>query len=801
MDPRMQKVWRDLWINPGRTLLVILSIAVGIYGIGTIAETYTIMSTSMVNNSKQANLAEFKLATSTPFEEQFIESVRNLDTVESAEARQSVQLRLNAGQDVWKTIEVFAVKDYENMQVSKIVSDVGAWPPSDIEKEILLERDFAEVIAVNVGDTILAEMPDGTQRQLKVSGIAHDIDTFPSGLSGTLYGYVSFDTLVWLGGTRNMYNNLYVVPTDRTNRTQIQETINLLQDRFEQKGHMLYDIDVTSAPGESLSQTIVKAVLLILGILSGLSLLLSAFLVTNTVSALLAQQTRQTGIMKTIGASSGQVMGVYVLSPILFGLMSLIMAVPLATLSARFLSRYLLDIVNYDVSNTGIPLAVIGAELFVGLVLPLLASLIPILGASRISIREAVSFNGLSISKIGASGIENFLQKRLGSALDFSMELILSLRNLFRRRQRLLLTLLTLTLGSAIFMGVFSVRASVENTLDEASQYWQYSAEADFQQSYNIDRVRQEAMTVSGVTSVEGWGTYSTRRIRPDRSESANISLLGLPADSQHLNPILLEGRWLQPDDFNQIVIDTEVIRREPDLGVGDELLLKLKGQDQSFEIVGIVKGQLRGSIGYLNYPFYAERIGQVDSLTRVIIGSDATTNTDEELLVRNLEQQFSKAGLRVSEVLTVTELREETTEQFNIFILLLLFMAAVISLVGGLGLMGTMSLNVVERTREIGIMQTIGAASGSIMQIFITEGLIIGIISWLIGAVLAIPISSVLSDAAGNALLRTPLAFTFSLPGVALWLAVMIVLATLASFLPARSAARLSVREILAYE
>jgi putative ABC transport system permease protein len=137
----------------------------------------------------------------------------------------------------------------------------------------------------------------------------------------------------------------------------------------------------------------------------------------------------------------------------------------------------------------------------------------------------------------------------------------------------------------------------------------------------------------------------------------------------------------------------------------------------------------------------------------------------------------------------------------FNMVIALALAMACLLAAVGGLGLMGTLSINVLERTREIGVMRAIGAADGAVAGVFVGEGMAIGLISWLGAALLALPLSGLLSYAVGVTLLQAPLSFTFSAVGVLVWLGVVLALSALASFIPARRAARLTVREVLAYE
>jgi putative ABC transport system permease protein len=138
---------------------------------------------------------------------------------------------------------------------------------------------------------------------------------------------------------------------------------------------------------------------------------------------------------------------------------------------------------------------------------------------------------------------------------------------------------------------------------------------------------------------------------------------------------------------------------------------------------------------------------------------------------------------------------------QFNVLIMFLLIMAVLLALVGAIGLTGTMSLNVLERTREIGVMRAIGAADGSIFQIVVVEGLLIGLMSWFCGAILALPLGKALSNAVGSMTFRASLDYMYSTGGLGLWLAVASVLAVLASLLPARRASRVSVRDVLAYE
>jgi len=114
---------------------------------------------------------------------------------------------------------------------------------------------------------------------------------------------------------------------------------------------------------------------------------------------------------------------------------------------------------------------------------------------------------------------------------------------------------------------------------------------------------------------------------------------------------------------------------------------------------------------------------------------------------------------------------------------------------------MGTMSINVIERTKEVGVMRAIGATGKSVLRIVITEGLIVAAFSWLVGAILAWPLSRMLNGVIGQSVLQTDLTHIYSYGGTGLWLAIVLLLAILASMLPARRASRVTVRDVLSYE
>ena len=124
---------------------------------------------------------------------------------------------------------------------------------------------------------------------------------------------------------------------------------------------------------------------------------------------------------------------------------------------------------------------------------------------------------------------------------------------------------------------------------------------------------------------------------------------------------------------------------------------------------------------------------------------------------------------------------------------------SVLLALIGGLGLASMMTVNVVERTREIGVMKAVGAVPSVILRMILAEALTTGLMSWVIAMILALPLIYGI-DLMGASMFGSPLPFTVSLPAAAFWLALVAAIALVSSAIPATRAARLVVREALAY-
>jgi putative ABC transport system permease protein len=623
----------------------------------------------------------------------------------------------------------------------------------------------------------------------------------PAQITGIPYAYVTCDTLEWLGFPCR-YNELHLVVAEgRFDEGHITQVAQAARDKLERSGYTILWTEVPK-PGHHFAQDFLPTIQLILGVLGTLALVLSSFLVINVVTAILTQQTRQIGVMKAVGADSTQITALYLRIVLFFGLGALLLALPLGATGAYFFSRFIANQLNFDLVGLQLSPGILLLEVAIGLVVPALAALVPILQAARITVREAIQDQGLGT--VGVAGTVPARPARLHTRLHLSRPLQLSLRNTFRRRGRLARTLIPLGLGGAIFMTVMILRASLFTTLEATLTSQGFDVQIQFSEPYAIRRVQQALVTLPMITDAELWNTREGIPQRADGSEADSVRVFALPAQTRLYQPDLVAGRWLDPNDTDAVVVAVGLLYAEPEYELGKTITLRIDGEESAWQIVGVTNAfqpPIAPALLYVNQPYFWRKLGnhhRADTLRVLTAAHDPVTHAQTAQM---LQARLKAMGMEIRSTRTASEDRRIFGERFNIITSILMIMALLLAIVGSLGLMGTMSINVLERKREIGVMRAVGASTEDILQIFVVEGVVIGLISWVAGLLLSPPISYAMSYRIGMTFTKQPLTYVYDPRGPLFWFIIVIVVSALASLVPARNAAGLSVRETLAYE
>jgi putative ABC transport system permease protein len=205
--------------------------------------------------------------------------------------------------------------------------------------------------------------------------------------------------------------------------------------------------------------------------------------------------------------------------------------------------------------------------------------------------------------------------------------------------------------------------------------------------------------------------------------------------------------------------------------------------------------------VAYVNYDYLADLMGGTKRASNYRIVTREHDLAFQERVAGQIDDRFGALGLAVSQVDAGKALAVSIGDLLGILTAVLLVMALMTALVGSIGLTGTMSMNVMERTREIGVMRAIGAHNQIVFKLVVVEGGLIGLISFALGAVLSFPISALLSNVISQTIFGVPATLAFTAQGFLIWLGVVVALSVLSSLLPAYNATKLTIREVLAYE
>jgi putative ABC transport system permease protein len=788
LDPRWRKVLRDLWLHRSRSLLVISAVAVGLIGAGAILNTWALVQRATVLGY-HASLPVSATLTVDRIDAALIAQVRALPEIAAVRARRSVSAAVQTNA-AWQRAVLYAIDDFENPSIARLQPDLGAWPPRD--GGLVIERSSLEFSGAAMTETVAVKLGDAEPRTLGVDGIVRDVSLAPGWMEHMVYAYVTTATMTDLGAAAG-FNELQIRVKDaRASRAAVRRIAYAVKAGIERDGGIVSNVEVPE-PGQHIHAAQMNSLLMTQAVFGLLTLVVCAFLVVNLITAMLAGQSREIGVMKTLGASSADIATMYFSMALLLGLMASAISLPAAMLIGREYASFKAEMLNFPITGYAIPWWAIALQLTVGCLLPVAAAAIPVTRACRVSVGAALRDIGIVAH---SSGLHTRRRIRVGG---ISRPLLLSIGNAFRRRQRMLLTLLALAIGGAVFLGAANLRESVRGSVDLMFSHQRYDFTLRFADSQPAAAVETLARSLEGVANAEAWRGARAAIAQADGTESDVFPLIALPPDSTMIRPVLDSGRWLAAADGNALVISRILLRNMPDLKPGAKVMLALAGKPSPWTIVGVIDMGTQSSA-------YAPRAA-IDALHRDRNASSlAVTTTSRSTAMQldtvlRLRATYADAGMPVASSQMRTENRRVIEDHLLMVVDFLGVMAWVMIVVGGMGLASTMSLSVLERTREIGVLRAIGARHSAIIAIIQTEGMVIAILSWLLSLPLSIPMSVVLANAFGRVMFSVPVHYLPDAGAALRWLALVVGVSLIACAWPARRATHVPTAAALSYE
>ena len=806
MTAYSRKAIHDFWQERTRTALVVLAIAAGIAGFSAVLSSYAVLTRELNQGYLATNPASATLRMDT-IDDALVEAIISAHAVSDAEPRRVVAGRIKAGPAEWRNLTLFVVNDFGNIRVSKLEPQQGAWPPRI--GEILIERDAFQVARARIGDTVTVKTANGKEQALRVSGSVHDVGQAQARMENVVYGYIILDTLAQLGEEPYLDQLNILVAGNKFDEAHIRSVAADVKKLVENRGHRVRRIDIPR-PGKHPHADIMGLLLLVMSSFGFAVLVLSGILVVNLLTALMASQVRQIGMMKAIGGTRWQIARIYFWQALLLGIAAILVALPAGILGSRQLCRSLAVFLNFDIASFAAPAWVYLLAAVIGVLVPLLAAAYPIWKGSRVSVWEALADYGVSSDNFGTSAFDRVLAGMGG----LFRPLLLAIRNSFRRRTRLALTLVTLTAGGLFFMSALNIRASLINTLDRLFASKKFDLWMSLGTMYPFEKVERAVRNTPGVVRAEGWITTEGAIPRagdapvsagPHSTGSGHeggerFTVIALPPETNLLKLDILEGRDLLPGDTDAIVLNTALAAKDPHMKVGNTVALRMGPAQLSWQVVGIAREPFSPAVAYIPRARFDQLGGHTGMANNVRLVLDKTDAASIGAVRASLDRNLEREGIRALASSSKAESRFAFDQHMLMIYVFLIVMSSIIAGVGGLGLMTTMSLNVLERRREMGVLRAIGASPAVVWLIVAAEGVVIGVLSWALAALAAWPVSKGLGNLLVKLMFKSGLDFFFEPAGLLIWLAVSILLGTVASFVPAWHASRMTVREALAY-
>ncbi len=804
---RWRKIFRDVWARKARTAMTSIAIFVGVLGVVSLSSSGDLLVSQLKQDLKEDELTMQAIFVSAPSGAQlenasYLQALEAFPGVTLVEGRavRALSWKLPGDAKFEDGFIVAAWEPFEQIRLQPLRLTGQGQYPSTGRHEIAIEKRMANKHGLNVGDQIVLRVAGGDAGEEAWTISAIVFTPYPSyGGAGALELAVPSDASIFAtfedaqaitgsAGFSAFFVRYTDFPTAEKQSDRLYASV-ALETPYVPVFNLIDD------PAESSLIAQVAEITATLSILGVIAMVVSGLLVVNSI---VGEQKRQIGVMKSLGATRWDNFVMYVGTAMTYGVIGTIPGVlvgaSLGVLMAQAIGQpFGTFIEGFALSTSGILIGVV-----MGLAVPVVAAIIPVFLGTRVTILEAMTDVGIS----GNYG--KGLWARAINVMPLPTNTKQAISNVTRKKGRLALTWLTLTLAIAAFMGIFAVFASINEKIGglfDALGYQIVVVPTERQDFDHVSALISEG--VDGISAIYPGVIVAVELegyIDPD-FETSQLPILGIDPATDSLDLDIKAGTAWEDDPAREGIVLSGGVANQIGKDAGDTVVLVARGQSAEFEIIGIASFSV--DQGFMEWRALATLVGSTlasgdpapTALLVQITGADPSVDEVDDVIdeIDEILVSNGTAATQANRVKTAEDIAQ-LIAQFG-----LIFQSAAIVMlaVGAIGLLSTISLSVFERQREIGVMRSIGASSFTVASQFLTEGMLVGMSAWIVAA----PLSYLLGLGLISTLAITiegvgyePIALVVGLIG-------LIVITVLASLGHSLGAARRTVSEILRYQ
>ncbi|TQS40460.1 ABC transporter permease [Cryptosporangium phraense] len=710
----------------------------------------------------------------------------------------------------------------------------GRGPTAD--DEIAIDAAMAKSLGFKVGDTVgvLTLQPKKEFKLVGIFGYSGDRDTLGGSQVVAFTLPVAQDLML---GQRDVYTDMQVVADQGVSQTELKKTLEgtlgsdyIVQTRDE----------VNEQNSKDIQQALNFVNYIFLGF-AGVALFVGIFLILNTFSMLVAQRTRELALFRAMGAARGQVIRSVLFEALVIGLVASIVGLGVGIGIGAILGSVFSNFggANIDL-QLSIPISAVIASFAVGVGVTLIAALFPAIRASRIppiaAMRDAatpdkpltgITIVGGSIFVLGgaimawglfsdADGslwgllggvvgvfigvalltpiISRPIVGLLGRIFAWSVPGQLGRRNSARNPRRTAITAAALMVSIALVTGVSTVLASASKSVETAIGEQIHAELIVSGQQTSAQPPTFDVATLEKMEQAEGVKEVAAFYVGPARINDRNSYLAAMTDATATKDTLGLKAKSGNIDQVgpNQLIVDEDTAKDQK-LEVGDSVQVQqARGGPESYRISGIyehsdaVNGFMSSDDAAKNF-----QIAQPSqAFIKVDDGADVTTVENEisKLLVDSPEVTVQNQSAFVDQI----------TSQFDTILIFVQILLALAILIAILGIVNTLALSVIERTRELGLLRAIGLRRSQTTRMITVESVVISVFGALLGIVVGVGLGAAVVQA-----LKDQGLGQFALPWgqMGTYLVLSVFVGVIAALLPALRAARLNVLAAISYE
>jgi putative ABC transport system permease protein len=735
-----KKSWRDLSKKKARTIFTVLTIAMGVMGMSMLAID-DLADMGMEDQLDEVNANNLQIRVEpVNLTEVNIDEMETIENVNIARPGAFFVTKMYIGERRNDAVFI-GIDDFDDQAIDVIKKESGN-TPGHMEVMTEYSNELNGIYDGKRGESFTIIDSSGSERDLTITGTGKSLMTAAITFGGTAVFYAQTETV------RSMANftgyNTINVDLDKTDEASIEKSVEDIRDYLTAETTVVAfaQIPTVRPDGEWAGKEMFNTIISSMSVLTLLILLASAFLISNTMNTIISEQKKEIGQMKAIGATKNQVFRSFLTTSFIMGVMGAIIGAIVGIWISYFVTNLLGGPFGIDF-GLNIHIATIVMSLVVGIGIVILASLPALIRSSRVVIREALESSGIT-ANFGDGALDRMMMR--GQNLPRSIQM--GLRNVARKKGRSYATILQVALAVGLFMGMISFGNSLGIATEGAWDDRTFDIAV-----FNADDV--EALSIIG--GIDGVDFVEPLVTTGGQIGDRRVEIWGYVQDTRSwdVEGTLVKGRWLSAADHASnasVIVIGEALSRFVDLDVGDRTKVMTATGEFEFEVIGIQESLMDNGQAVMAPIGTLQHLLRIDTISGVFVHTSSNKHDDIDRVSTDVEDTMAANGYIVSNLVHYVS-KQRNKDQNASIVTIFMFVSMLIVFISMIGLMSTLTMNILDRTKEIGMLRCIGSKARDLRRVFSTEAAFLAFVGLVIGMPLGYVIAEIIGYSVANSM------------------------------------------------